>query len=420
MPTVVNKPATRRLTWILPILALAVAVVIFISLKNSKPQAPARAVVEKLWSVQIQPVVFAAYSPEIVLYGQVESPQMTQISAPVTAFVEQVLSREGQSVSQDELLIKLDPRDMQLILRQREADLQSIDARISAAQIQYTADQTALSIEKKLYALANKSVSRYRDLSKRNVSSQDQLDTAQISLQQQALSLNNREQAISAFPAQLSQLKAEQEKIRALRDTALLDLQRTSIKAPFTARIAKITTATGDRVKSGDPLITLYEPGALQLRSQVPSKILPWIRQGLNENQPLNATAMIDKQHISLRLSHLASSVTNGKTGVDAFLEFDSEQFIPEPGRTLSLTLTLPKIDNIIGITPRALYGTDRVYRVTEGQLEAVVVTKVGNAHDSNGEPLVLLQSDKLQAEDQVIITQLPNAITGLPVKITE
>ncbi|WP_372738922.1 efflux RND transporter periplasmic adaptor subunit [Neptunomonas sp.] len=420
MPTAVNKPATRRLRWILPLLALVVAVVIFISLKSSKPQAPARAVAEKLWSVQVQPVVFTAFSPEIVLYGQVESPQMTQISAAVTAFVEHVLSREGQSVSQDDLLLKLDPRDMQLILRQREADLQSIEARISAAQIQYTADQTALSIEKKLYALANKSVSRYRDLSKRNVSSQDQLDTAQISLQQQALSLNNREQAISAFPALLSQLQAEQEKIKALRDTALLDLQRTAIKAPFNARIAKITTATGDRVKSGDPLITLYDPGALQLRSQVPSKMLPWIRQALNENQALNAIATIDQQNISLRLSRLASSVTNGKTGVDALLEFDSEQFIPEPGRTLSLTLSLPEIDNLIGITPHALYGTDRVYRVKEGQLEAVVVTKVGNTHDSKGAPLVLLQSSNLKAQDQVIITQLPNAITGLPVKITE
>lgn len=420
MPTVINKPAKRHLTWILPLLALAVAVVIFISLKNSRPQAPAQAVVEKLWSVQVQPAAFAGFSPEIVLYGQVESPQMTQISAPVTAFVEQVLSREGQKVSQDELLIKLDPRDMQLIVRQREADLQNIEARISAAQTQYKSDQTALNIEKKLYTLANKSVSRYQDLSKRKVGSQDQLDTALRSFQQQALSLNNREQAIRSFPAQLSQLQAEQEKIRALRDTALLDLERTSIKAPFTARIAKITTATGDRVKSGDPLITLYDPTALQLRSQVPSKMLPWIRQGLKENQGLNATAVIDNQHISLRLSHLASSVTNSNTGVDALLVFDPEQFIPEPGRTLSLTLTLPKIDHIIGITPRALYGTDRVYRVTEGKLESVIVTKVGNTHDSKGEPLVLIQSNNLKPGDQVIITQLPNAISGLPVKVTE
>lgn len=420
MPTVINKATTRHLTWILPLLALAVAVAIFISLKNSKPQAPARAIEEKLWSVQIQPVVFAGFSPEIVLYGQVESPQMTQISSPVTAFVEEVLSREGEEVKQDDLLIKLDPRDMQLILRQREADLQSIEAKINAAQSQYQSDQTALGIEKKLYALANKSVSRYQDLSKRKVGSQDQLDTALKSLQQQALSLNNREQAIRSFPAQLSQLKAEQEKVSALRDTALLDLERTLIKAPFTARIAKITTATGDRVRSGDPLITLYDPAALQVRSQVPSKMLPGIRQGLKENQGLQATALIDNQHISLRLSHLASSVTNSNTGVDALLAFDPGQFIPEPGRTLSLTLTLPKIDNVIGITPRALYGTDRVYRVKEGKLESVLVSKLGNTHDSNGDPLVLIQSNNLKAEDKLIITQLPNAITGLPVKITE
>lgn len=425
MSTVVNKTITRRLTWILPLLALAVAIGVFMALKSSKPQAPSRAVVEKLWSVQTQPVVFASFSPEIILYGQVESPQMTQISAPVTAFVEKVFSREGLHVDKGEPLIKLDPRDTQLILRQREADLQSISAKISSAEVQHNADQNALSIEKKLYSLASKSVSRYQDLSKRKVSSEDQLDNARKSLQQQALSLNNREQAINSFPAQLAQLKAEQEKVNALRDSALLDLERTSINAPFAARIAKVTTATGDRVKSGDPLITLYDPSELQLRTQIPSKILPWIRQGLkekdlNENQGLSATAMIDNQRVSLRLSHLASSVTNGKTGVDALLSFAADQFIPEPGRTLSLTLLLPQVDDLIAIPPRALYGTDRVYRVKEGKLESVIISKMGDSHDSNGQPLVLIQSSDLKSEDLLIITQLPNAVTGLPVKITE
>jgi multidrug efflux pump subunit AcrA (membrane-fusion protein) len=420
MSTAVKQRKTRHLTWILPLIALAAAIGIFMALKSSKPQAPSRPVVEKTWSVQTQKVSFSSIRPEVVLYGQVESVKMTQLSSSVTAFVEAVTSKEGQRVEKGDLLVKLDPRDTQLIVRQREADLLSIDARISAASIQNNADKKALNIEKKLYALANKSVSRYQNLSKRKVSSDDQLDTARKNLQQQALALNNREQAINAFPSVYAQLKAEQEKIKALRDSALLDLKRTSITAPFEARISSITTATGDRVKSGDPLITLYDPTQLQLRSQVPSKILPWVRQGLLDNKSLTASAVIDKQTIALQLSHLASSVSNGNTGVDALLQFTPEQFIPEPGRTLSLTLLLPAVDNVIAIPPSALYGTDRLYRVRDAKLESVIINKVGDAHDASGSPLILIQPGDLHEGDLFITTQLPNAISGLPVKMTE
>ncbi|MGY8872083.1 MAG: efflux RND transporter periplasmic adaptor subunit [Pseudomonadales bacterium] len=420
MSTAVNQKKTRHLTWILPLVVIAVAVGVFLALKSSKPETPSRPVVEKTWSVQTQTVSFSSIRPEVVLYGQVESVQMTQLSSSVTAFVESVISKEGQHVEKGDLLVKLDPRDTQLIVRQREADLQSVDAKLSAARTQNNADKKALSIEKKLYALASKSVSRYQDLSKRKVGSDDQLDTARKNLQQQALALNNREQAINAYPSQLAQLKAEQDKIKALRDSALLDLERTSITAPFKARISSIKTATGDRVKSGDQLITLYDPTQLQLRSQIPSKTLPLVRQGLLENQDLKATAVIDKQTITLHLSHLASSVSNGNTGVDALLQFTPEQFIPEPGRTLSLTLFLPKIDNVVTIPPSALYGTDRVYRIRDAKLESIIVNKVGDAHDDNGSPLILIKPGNLQAGDSLIITQLPNAISGLPVKATE
>jgi multidrug efflux pump subunit AcrA (membrane-fusion protein) len=415
-----SKAVTRHLTWIFPLLALVAAVSIFMALKASKPQAPSRPVVEKTWSVQAKPVTFANFRPEIILYGQIESPQTAQLSSSVTAYVEQVLAREGQHVSKGALLIQLDPRDAQLILRQRKSDLKNSEAKINAARIQHEANKNALNIEKQLYALASKSVTRYKDLSARKVGSEDQLDTARKNFQLQALSLNSREQAISTFPAQLAQLEAEQEKATALRDSALLELQRTTITAPFTARIASVSAAVGDRIKTGDPLITLYNPSLLQVRSQVPSKMLPLIRQGLNEETGLNAIGLIDKKSVALHLSRLASTVTNGKTGVDALFEFASDQFTPEPGRTLSLTLSLPYIDNLIAITPLALYGTDRVYRIIEGKLESVIINKVGDTHNSNGQPQVLIQSSELKSGELLIITQLPNAITGLPVKVME
>jgi hypothetical protein len=121
-----------------------------------------------------------------------------------------------------------------------------------------------------------------------------------------------------------------------------------------------------------------------------------------------------------LRLSRLASEVDKGKSGVDALFEIEDGKFAPEPGRTLSLTLTLPAQDNIIAIPPLALYGTDRVYRVNDGKLEAVTVNRVGDTRATNNQPWVLVTSEQLSEGDKIITTQLPNAITGLPVKAME
>jgi len=99
---------------------------------------------------------------------------------------------------------------------------------------------------------------------------------------------------------------------------------------------------------------------------------------------------------------------------------FLDTSFAPEPGRTLSLKLNLPVIDQLIPLPPVALYGTDRVYRVTDSRLEAVKVEHYGDRLSDTGEPQVLVRSAALQAGDQIITTQLPNAVSGMLVEVRQ
>jgi len=64
-----------------------------------------------------------------------------------------------------------------------------------------------------------------------------------------------------------------------------------------------------------------------------------------------------------------------------------------------------------------ALYGLNRVYRINDGYLEAVKITRVGEYENSQGQTQLLIRSDTLQEGDRVVSTQLPNAITGLRVE---
>lgn len=417
-----SRPSLAKtlMKWLLPLLILAAAVFIFQYLKGSKPVASSKPPQQRLWSVQTQPVAFERHQPELVLYGKVESPAASKLTAAVTAYVEKVAVKEGQTVAKGDLLLQLDPRDAELSLRQQEGNLQSIKAQLDALEVQHRADKAALRIEKELYALAEKSVKRFQNLAKRKVSSEDQLDNAKRAYQQQALSLNNREQAIRSYSARKAQLQAELTRASAAHDAAKLDLDRTSVTAPFAGKIASVDVSVGDRVRSGEILTTLYDPSEIQIRSQIPSKDLAQVRASLAAGQQLQAKTQVDGQTVSLTLARLASSVAAGKAGVDALFDLQQGSFAPETGRTLSLTLALAPQDNTIALPPLALYGIDRVYRVQNGALEAVTVERIGNTQTSAGETRVLVRSQALKPDDQVIITQLPNAISGLPVKIAE
>lgn len=414
------KTAKRHLKWTLPLIILGCAIAAFVMLKNSKPKAPSKPVVEKVWSVKAIKAQVSNYQPEIILYGKVEAPDEVKLSSPVTAYAQSIAIKEGDTVKAGEPLIQLDTRDSELILQQREADVSAIDAQINALKIQHAANKKALQIEKRLFNLSSKTVSRYQDLKKRKAISEDQFDNAQMSYNQQALSLNNREQAINAYPAQLAQLEAQKSKAVALKDTTLLDVKRSTIKAPFNGRVTAVNIAAGDRVKSGDTLASVYSPESLQIRSQVPNQALPIIRQLLQQAQQLHARSEFDGEALQLNLERLASSAQNGKSGVDGLLTFGSNTIYPEPGRTLEMTLVLPGQPGLIAIPPSALYGTDRIYTVQDNKLKAVTITRSGNLYDTQGNNQLLIRTSEIKDGDVIVTTQLPNAISGLPVKVTE
>ncbi|MBQ0785426.1 MAG: biotin/lipoyl-binding protein, partial [Amphritea sp.] len=238
--------------WMLPILIIMGAVLIFIALKATKPTAPSQPIKEKVWTVKVIEAEFATFSPQLSLYGRIESPSSSTLSSSINAYIESRHTSEGKKVAAGQLLIQLDNRDASLALTQKQADVDRIEASIEAEKVRYQSNLKALKIEKELVRLTQRTLERYQDLSTRKLASQNQLDDARRTSQQQALSLNSRQQSINDHPNQLAQLVAQLKQATAQRDSAALDLERSQIKAPFTGRIAEIKVAAGERVRSGD------------------------------------------------------------------------------------------------------------------------------------------------------------------------
>jgi multidrug resistance efflux pump len=108
----------------------------------------------------------------------VETPHRASLRAAVNADVAEVPTAEGRQLSAGEPLVILDDREIELVLRQRQADLAEIEALIDSERQRHQSDLAALKRERVLPELAEQAVARAQDLYQRNLGSQSLLDEA--------------------------------------------------------------------------------------------------------------------------------------------------------------------------------------------------------------------------------------------------
>ncbi|MGD8558581.1 MAG: biotin/lipoyl-binding protein, partial [Gammaproteobacteria bacterium] len=257
---------------VIPIAIVVMAIVIAATLVVSRPQATIREAEEKSWVVSVVEASPRAISPQITLYGKVESPNVTRLTAAVNADVDEVRVKEGQDVQRGQLLVKLNDADYQLQLKQRQAELADIKAQISSELDHHKSNLQALKHEQALLRLAKKELDRTKSLKTSNLSTQAQIDESEQLVVKQELSVNSRQQLVDDHSARLRQLKARATRAEALRDLAALEVKRARITAPFTGKVTSVNVSPGDRVKTGDELLELYDHNTLEIRAQIPTQ----------------------------------------------------------------------------------------------------------------------------------------------------
>ena len=79
--------------------------------------------------------------------------------------------------------------------------------------------------------------------------------------------------------------------------------------------------------------------------------------------------------------------------------------------------MELPTEQQVAAIPALSLYGQNRVYRIVDDRLQAVIIKRLGEIEGKDGESLTLVRAAELKDDDLLITTQLPNAVTGLLVE---
>ena len=401
---------------LLPFLVLLIAGVLYFSLVSSRTERERPALTEKVWQIDVIEARQQTLSPSVTLYGRIESPEQLKAAAPGGGVIEKVFVRNGARVEQGQPLVTMDRRDFAASLLQAEADLRDFDNQIAELKIRYQSNQASLETERDLLALANDEVQRLVELKKQNLAADTALNSARSELGRRRLEVTARELEVESYPAKLQILMARHDRGKAELDQARLAMDRSELKAPFDAIISEVEVAAGDRVLLGQMLISLFPINNLEIRAHLPINYVKSVQLALAEGQKLDASVSNRRYLGRFPLIRLAGEAE--ATGIDVYFAIDAIAEQMRPGELLPLSLMLPAESGVFAVPYQAVYGNSRVYRVVENRLQALDVASIGQSSVEDGRALVLIRSSDIEPGDQIAITHLPNAVSGLKVQI--
>jgi RND family efflux transporter MFP subunit len=174
----------------------------------------------------------------VELPGTAEARTTALVASEVDGLVEALRGREGQTVRKGQVLVRLRTADLELRLQAAEAGLREAAARL---------DQ------------ADADLDRNRGLHEQGI----------LSASQFGASRSERD----AWQGRADQLSAEIARIR-------LDIERSSVKAPFSGVVVAERCEVGEWIGQGDPVSELASLHDLEIRVEVPERYFSQLERG--------------------------------------------------------------------------------------------------------------------------------------------
>ena len=230
-----------------------------------------------------------------------------------------------------------------------------------------------------------------------------------------SIEYRNHLRELSNLPNQITADEAQVAKAEALLEQARLDLQKTTIRAPFAGPVLAVHAAPGSHSNLNMPLVEIADAAGFEVRVQIPDA---YTRE-LQRLTTLSSLTAVASNGAQLTLRRLANHVREGQTGMDAFFTYDAGISVaPALGSVLNLSILMPAQDDLIAVPVQSIYANNRIYAVVDDRLVGHDIERVGELETAELGYRILIRAEAIAPGDAIVTTQLPRAITGLLVDV--
>ena len=171
-----------------------------------------------------------------------QNPDTQTLKARIATDVAALHVREGARTEAGRVLVELDATDAEIKLSQAKANLADAKANLIALNATESKDREALTLDQEALDILTHKLARIQDLRQRNLTSEQDLDTARQAVVSQKLQINRRELALATVESKRTQLTTAIQRFDAEVRAATRDFESTQVKAP-----ARWTSHRGQR-----------------------------------------------------------------------------------------------------------------------------------------------------------------------------
>ncbi len=255
--------------------------------------------------VEVAPAALETMAETVTVTGTIKATREANIGAQISAQVLEVRVREGDHVSQGQVLITLDPVQAQSQARQAQAGVEAARARLEAAQRRLEVLELGARQEERAIArsrleqaesalrTAQADLNRLKGLFEKGAVSRQQLDDAQVAYDTARTNRDSARQSLEltekgARPEEIDAARKDVAAAAAGLDQAkgmLTEAQErqgyTIIRSPLTGIVVSRKVEPGEIASpGGDPLLQVADPSSIYYEAQVPERVALRVQAG--------------------------------------------------------------------------------------------------------------------------------------------
>ncbi|MCA8968978.1 MAG: efflux RND transporter periplasmic adaptor subunit [Planctomycetes bacterium] len=239
------------------------------------------------------------FTPKFAVLGELEAKRTVQIGAEVAGRVASTEFEEGERFDEGESLLHLDTKTREIAARGAKARLevarqQLAEYKAGARPEEILESEAGVERAKALLAEAEEDLERERGKQRSDIGSQKSLTVAAALAATRRAELASAEQQLALVRLgprveQLARAEAEvalrQSEVDAIED----EIQRATIKAPFTSAVVEKHVGTGSYVRAGDPVASLVQIDPIRVTLSVPERNLSLAKIGSEVRMRIDA-----------------------------------------------------------------------------------------------------------------------------------
>ncbi|HCY84081.1 MAG TPA: hypothetical protein DHV36_02990 [Desulfobacteraceae bacterium] len=173
---------------------------------------------------------------------------------------------KGRTIPKGDILFRIDPLDYRTAILDLEAGLAQRRAALTRTKKEFTADKKRLATIRRTMELARGEFNRVKRLLEENsIGNRSAVDQAEQAMNSAIDAHHQLERALSLYPSTIREAEAAVSSAMADLARAKTDLERCTVRAPFTGRVKALTLEQGEYASAGTEVVTLADDSRLEI-----------------------------------------------------------------------------------------------------------------------------------------------------------